>query len=161
MSKNIIGPDGQEYSEKQTTETGPKKLELEDLKPEEVEYLENLQGLAGELMRGRTPADSEHIFAPGNVETLLKISQEENLQEKYGIEVNFIHNALAAGWGKYLVETFGMQWKIITDQYGRETGLYHEKNSLTVFPFSLLEKAVRKEQWGLFSIISNKIREIL
>lgn len=161
MSKNIIGPDGQEYSEKETTEKSPKKLELEDLKPEEVEYLENLQGLAGELMRGLPSGDPEHVFTPANVEALLKISQKENLQEKYGIEVNFIHNALAAGWGKYLVETFGMQWKIITDQYGRETGLYHDKNKLTVFPFSLVDKAVKKEQWGLFSIISDKIREVL
>ena len=161
MSKNIIGPDGQEYSEKESTSAGPRKLVLEDLKPNEVEYLENLQGLAGELMRGRTPADSEHIFAPANVEAFLQSSQEENLEEKYGIETNFLHNAIAAGWGKYLVETLGMQWKIITDQYGRETGLFHEKNKLTVFPFSLVDKAVKKEQWGLFSIISNKIREVL
>jgi len=161
MSKNIIGPDGQEYSEKESTSTGPRKLILEDLKPNEVEYLENLQGLAGELMRGRTPVDSEHIFAPANVEAFLKSSQEENLEEKYGIESNFLHNAIAAGWGKYLVETLGMQWKIITDQYGRETGLFHEKNKLTVFPFSLVDKAVSNEQWGLFSIISNKIREVL
>ncbi|MEM8887445.1 MAG: DUF3806 domain-containing protein [Bacteroidota bacterium] len=161
MSKNIIGSDGQDYSEKETTETTPKQLELEALKPNEVEYLENLQGLAGELIRGLTQADPAHVFAPANVEALLKISQEENLQEKYGIETNFIHNAIAAGWGKYLEETFGMQWKIITDQYGRETGLYHETNKLTVFPFSLVDKAVKKEQWGLFSIISNKIREVL
>ncbi|MDW3651417.1 MAG: DUF3806 domain-containing protein [Bacteroidia bacterium] len=161
MSKNIIGPDGQEYSEQETTEEGKKKLDLEDLKPEEVEYLENLQGLAGELLQGLPESDPEHPFAPANVEALLKIGQEQNLQEKYGIETNFINNALAAAWGKYLEDSFGMQWKIITDQYGRETGLYHEKNSLTVFPFSLLEKAVRKEQWGLFSIISNKIREVL
>jgi hypothetical protein len=154
--KKIFGKGGKEYTEKSTSQPLPTKLKLENLTDKEIEYVNNNVGLAEELIKDLGLDNQNHVFAPSSLDNAIQAWFDQDLENRFGINVNMFSNALASGWGKFLEEKLDMEWHVITDEFGTEIGLFHKKNNTTIFPFNSTAKAFNNRDFGLLSIITEK-----
>jgi hypothetical protein len=161
LFKKIFGKKNIEYTEKVTSLPLPTKLLLEALPDNAEDYLQNNIGLAGEIIKDIGLAGSSHLFAPDSLGRAIQMWFDTDLENRFGVDVNMYSNALAAGWGKYLEEELGMEWHVITDEFGTEIGLYHKNNSTTIFPFQSTAKAFNNKDYGLLSALSKKTIEVI
>lgn len=161
LFNKIFRKDRKKYSEKTFRKPLPTKLKLENLNDKEVDYLQNNIGLAGEIMKDLGLENIGHTFDPESLGEAIKTWFEIDLESRFGTDVNMYSNSLAAAWGKYLEEKMGMEWHVITDEFGTEIGLFHKKNSTTIFPFKSTAKAFNNKDFGLLSEISKKANEII
>ena len=159
--KKLFGKGGTEYVEKNTTQPiAESKLILEDLSDNEKKFVTDNIGLATELFKELGIINNNHIFDPSNIEIGIETWFSQDLQAKYRLDQNMYSDALACGWGKYLSEILGMDWHVITDNYGTEIGVYHKNNNVTIFPFNSMSKAFRDKKFDLISIITSKAKDI-
>ena len=161
IKKKIFGKDGTEYTEKITTEPLPPKLVLEELNEAEIKFINNNIELSKELLLAQGLEKSEFIFQLDNLEMAVKAWHEKDLEKRFKIDINMYSDSLAVAWGKFLEEKIGMNWYVITDQYGTEMGLYHKCNNVTIFPFTSMLKALKNNDYNLISIITNKILTVI
>lgn len=159
--RKIFGSEGKEYIEKTSSQPLPTKLELENLSDQEVDYVQNNIGLANEFMKELGLDKNNHPFHPVSLVHAIIAWFDSDLGSRCGIQVDVYSNELAAGWGKYLEEKMDMPWYVITDEFGTEIGLYHTSNNTTVFPFSSTAKAFNNEAFGLLSMITEKVNEVI
>jgi hypothetical protein len=159
--KKIFGKHGGKHTEKTTSQPLPAKLKLEKLTDTEMEYLNNNIGLAGELLKDLGLDDQEHVFDPQSIGSAIQAWYDNDLENRFGIDVNMYSNALAAGWGNYLEEKLEMKWYVITDEFGTEIGLFHENNETTIFPFKSTAKSFNNRDFGLLSVITGKADELI
>ena len=161
-SEKILGKDNVEYTEKVTTQPVEEtKLELEDLNEKEAEFIKNNTGLATELLKELNITNEIHLFNPESIDKAIEMWFTNNLEQSIGIDVNMYSNSLACAWGQFLIDTLGMEWHVITDNYGTEIGLYHKNNNTTIFPFNSMAKAFSNKNFSLISIITEKTKEII
>lgn len=158
--QKILGK-GNEHIVKTKVQSLPVKLKLEVLTDKEIEYVQSNIGLAGELLKDIGLVDGNHIFYPEKFPRAIKMWFETDLQSRFGIDVNMYSNAIACGWGNYLEERLGFMWHVITDEYGTEIGLYHEKNDTTVFPFKSTAKSFNNKDFELLPILTEKLKVVI
>ncbi|HAA12526.1 MAG TPA: hypothetical protein DCE41_12850 [Cytophagales bacterium] len=156
--KKLFGKGGNVHS---STQHAAPQLKLEDLTPQEVEYIQNNIGLAGELLKDMELDKDTLLFHPDSLGLAVKAWFEQELQSRLGIDVNMYSNALAGGWGQYLVNTLGMEWHVITDAYGTQIGLFHPNHDTTFFPFTSMAKAFNQQDFGLPSAITQRLTEVI
>ena len=83
--------------------------------------------------------------------------------EKSQDEVNMGLNSFGVMFGNYLRKSIpSLEWKVITDDYGTELGLYRAKNEITLFPANMITKRYHKQETGfLKGLAESMIRDIL
>ncbi|MBK9563846.1 MAG: DUF3806 domain-containing protein [Saprospiraceae bacterium] len=160
--KKIFGKDNTEYTEKVTTQPIEEtKLLLEELNDKEKEYVRNNLELATELLKELQINDEVHQFSPKCIDKAIESWFSDSLEQSIGVDINIYSNAMASAWGQYLADKLGMEWHVITDNYGTEIGLYHKINNTTIFPFNSTSKAFNNKSFDLISIITQSTKEIL
>mgnify|MGYP000961103455 CR=1 FL=1 len=157
----IFGKDGIEYTEKSKSQPLPTKLILENLTEQEVGYITNNIGLAGELIKDLRIENQNHIFHPHALGQAIQAWFDNDLENRFGIDVDMYSSALAAAWGNFLNEKLNMEWYVITDEFGTEIGLYHKNNDTTIFPFNSTVKAFNNRDFGLLSIITERAADVI
>ncbi|MBK8392007.1 MAG: hypothetical protein IPL23_23225 [Saprospiraceae bacterium] len=159
--KKIFGKEGIEYLEKSTSQPLPTKLILESLNDNEVEYIKNNIGLAGELLKDLGIDNQNHAFHPHALGQAIQAWFDNDLENRFEIDVNMYSSALAAAWGNFLNEKLNMEWHVITNEFGTEIGLYHKNNDTTIFPFNSTLKAFNNRDFGLLAIVTEKAADII
>ena len=160
--KKIFGKDNVEYTVKQTMQPVEEtRLILEDLNEKEKEFIENSLGRAAELLKGQGMTGEAHLFNPDNIDKAIELWFVNNLEQTLGMDTTVYSDILASAWGQFLIDSFGMQWHVITDNYGTEVGLYHKNNNTTIMPFVSMMKAFNNRNFSLISIITEQVKEAI
>ena len=137
------------------------KISLSQLTPKELDYLKVNTNLASELFKDFGLKISGHIFDSNRVTEGIKIWYDQNLENLMDFDVNIYSNSLASAWGNYLLERYNMQWYALTDNGLTEIGLYHEKNSVIIYPFQLVAKSFNNKDWHLLFQVETGIKELI
>ena len=159
--KKLFGKNGKEHNEKITTQPLPTRLDLEALTDKEFDFVANNIGLTAELFKDFSIEGVDHQFEPECIGKAISMWYTRDLQADYDIDFNMYSNALSSAWGNYLEEKLGMEWQVITDEFGAEIGLYHKNNNVTVFPFNSTGKALKNNDPELLLTITHKLSEVI
>lgn len=163
LLRKIFGKKTIENNEKAKTETVDKtatvtspKLFLEDLNEKEKEFIKNGIELAKVLLEELELTNEVHPFSPEIIDTVIGYWFEDGFQEYIGVNLNNYSVAFASAWGQFLVDTLGMEWRVITDNSYTEVGVYHKNHEVVIFPFAvLLKKLNSKSASKAISIMSD------
>ncbi|MCP4176835.1 MAG: DUF3806 domain-containing protein [bacterium] len=71
---------------------------------------------------------------------------------------NDIGNGLGIIFGIKLVESLGMEWKKVTDEYGTDFAVLHQNNNTMAFPVSSVFKRIESKESDFFCNISQVIK---
>lgn len=160
--KKVFSKGDNNYVEKTTAQPAETtKLVLEDLNEKEKEYIKSNIVLAEKLLQGLDLVNDKHIFNPTNIDKAIEMWFQQDLQTQFEIDVNRYSNALACGWGQFLVDNLKMEWYVITDNFGTEIGLYHKNNDAVIFPFQSTAKAFNTKNYDLLSLVTDKTNEVV
>ena len=55
-------------------------------------------------------------------------------------DANIVVNALGIAFGKHLATTLGLNWAIVTDDYGTDLAVFGQPNDVTFFPANMISK---------------------
>jgi hypothetical protein len=55
-------------------------------------------------------------------------------------EANIVVNALGIVFGKHLATALGLEWAIVTDDYGTDLAVFGQPNDVTFFPANMISK---------------------
>lgn len=146
---------------KVTQSKGSSKIKLEELTTKEMEFVDQNISIAIKLLEHYNIEFNQPRLHPDNISGFSYHWFEKNLKGDTTLSDEKFSNCMAAGWGKYLMETYKMSWKVITDEFGTEIGLYYATNETTVFPFISMSKAIKNKNYELIWDITEKIDEVL
>lgn len=86
------------------------------------------------------------------LDNLIDLWNEDD--SKFSCSRDEFMNAVGFGFGQYLVDTFGMKWKIVNDEYGEDYATMIENSTLINYPLSSVDKAIREKRVGSLNSIS-------
>jgi Domain of unknown function (DUF3806) len=64
---------------------------------------------------------------------------------------NPIINAVALAFGQHLVDALGLQWAVVTDEYGTELAVHGDPGDILVFPANLVAKRFESRTVGFIA----------
>jgi len=91
-------------------------------------------------------------FTTASLDEIIDKWNEDSLQFHCTKE-HFV-NCIGVAFGDYLIRTYNMEWKIVTDEYGSDYATTIKKINLTNFPLNSVLKAVEQKREGSLTTIS-------
>lgn len=61
-------------------------------------------------------------------------------------DANIVVNALGIAFGKHLATALGLDWTIVTDDYGTDLGVFGQPNDVTFFPANMISKRLELKE---------------
>ena len=90
-----------------------------------------------------------------NPNTLDSIIDQWNVDStKFACSENYFVNAIGVAFGHFLVTTYNMKWKMVTDEYGTDYATTIDDIKLTNFPLNSVAKAIDQKREGSLQTIS-------
>lgn len=68
-------------------------------------------------------------------------------------------NAFGIAFGQLFVNVLGLEWKVVTDQYGTEIAVHGQPGDVVVFPTNLVAKRYEKNEAGFFESLFSSMKE--
>ena len=130
------------------------------LKEEEINFIKVCSRNAVDIARTQlSDANTEHL-TPEILDKLIDKWNEDST--KFSCSQHDFINAAGVAFGNYLVETYDMQWKTVSDEYGLDYATLNEhEHNLCSFPISSASKAIDQKRKGSLQVISLMIKRKL
>lgn len=153
-----------EYNKKITENPiSENKLLLEELNDDEKSFVNKNIEIAKELLIELNILKQSEIINTHIIDKAIELWNNEHVNpfEQYNLNHELFKDMMACLYSYYLNQNLNMEWFVITDNYGTEIGLYHNTNNLTLFPFSLVEKAINNKYTDFISNITNESKNVI
>lgn len=146
------------YSNITKTPISENKLILEELNDDEKSFVNNNIKIAKELLIELNILKQYKMIDTHIIDKAIELWNNEDVNpfEKYNLNQELFKDMFACLYGFYLNQNLNMNWFVITDNYGTEIGLHNNKNDLTLFPFTLVDKAINKKYSDFITHITKK-----
>lgn len=69
------------------------------------------------------------------------------------LDANTVVNGLGIAFGKHLIESFGLDWVIATDEYGTDVAVFGEPHAVTFFPANMIAKRLDEPPGPIFTLL--------
>jgi hypothetical protein len=124
-----------------------------------MEWVESNLGVARALVAAYTGREQEalpnvelldEVYAAWRAEWLRQPSGERD-------DPNVYINAIGLAFGQALVDELGLQWAVVTDDYGTEIAVHGQPGDVLVFPPNLVAKRFETGETGFLAPVFNEI----
>lgn len=157
---NLFKKSNQDQPKVTKSDSAP-KIKLEELTQKEKDFVETNAKVATDFLESYNIDFNPSRLHPDNIAGFSYHWFEKGLKGDTPLSDDQFSNCMAGGWGQYLHETYGMSWKVITDEFGTSIGLYHPTNEVTVFPFASMSKAIKNKNYEMICSITDHLGEAL
>jgi hypothetical protein len=116
----------------------------EPINDDEVKFLRACHHYASTIFSYlKEKPNKQGVYEPKQIDRAIKTEQADpELTQKLSMNEQYFRFALGGSWGEYLIATYGMDWRVINDQYGSEMCIFTTKNEIKVFPFQAVNKCM-------------------
>lgn len=106
---------------------------------------------ANSLIRTYIPNSNINNYTPKTLDNLIDLWNTDS--SKFKCSKDYFINAIGVAFGEYLIKTYKMEWKILTDEDGQDYATTIEEISLTNFPINSVQKAIDQKRDGALTTI--------
>ncbi|PQJ12703.1 hypothetical protein CJD36_002865 [Flavipsychrobacter stenotrophus] len=126
--------------------------QITNLNSEQERRVEREMMKAGTLLKEHLKGISINNYTASSLDDLVDLWNNDN--SKFNCSQDEFMNTVGFAFGQYLVNTHGMKWKIVNDEYGEDYAIMFENSTLINYPLSSVDKAIREHRVGSLNSIS-------
>lgn len=149
-----------ERTETLRSELGSVQVFVARVEPEEEAVTPlSADELASILANADRVDDFLEAFAPGTASEFFLDRLDEafarwiNATDLLGYSGDDVVAITGAAFGRFCVDTLGLEWVEIVDQYGRSVAVEKDCGCVRCFPFDAVAKRIPVSEWGFFKAI--------
>ena len=117
---------------------------------------------ADSLIKKYQPNSSIDNFTTVTLDSIIDLWNSDST--KFNCTDTYFINVVGTAFGHYLVKTYKMKWKMVTDEYGTDYSTTIETIKLTNFPLNSVAKAIEQKRQGslqsIFLLTKRQMDEI-
>lgn len=125
---------------------------ITDLNDDQKQFIKDCMFGADSIIRIHLSSKNIKNYTPNSLDEIIDKWNGDSL--RFNCTKEHFVNCIGAAFGDYLVRTYNMQWKIVTDEYGADYATTIEKKQLTNFPLNSVLKAIDQRREGSLATIS-------
>ena len=118
-------------------------MERTPLTPAEAQWVAVQVSVAVGLARAYT-GDSEDLPTLARLDKTWLSWQTDTSSTK--ADANAVVNGLGIAFGRHLANSLGLDWAIVSDEYGTDLALYGDPGAVTFFPANMISKRLGERQ---------------
>jgi hypothetical protein len=124
----------------------------------ELEWIESNLGIAKALAAPYLDGE-ETLPAPPVLDQIFAgwLEDWRSLPEPERDDPNVYVNAVGVALGQALVDELGLEWAIVTDEYGTEIAVHGQPGDILVFPTNLVAKRLERNETDFIAPIFDQI----